>query len=560
MIGHIGPISGIAAHSARYVATAGYDNKVILWDALTRTALECGMHDHLANQCSFSQCGNYLVTASSDYTARIWDVPTLRLRSVLRGHRDDVEMAVFDSTSSRVATCSRDNTVKIFSLNGETICHMSGHDRDVISVAWAKNDKFIITSSDDGTIRRWDSSNGTLQEIIDLEGIETDTIVIRSDGLVIAGNDSGELVVIDNGQISRIKAHAAGIKRLIMEAGETRIASLSYDRKIIIWQLGNNGKLSQEVETTLPDIVWPRSAAFLSTSVMAFGTFGSCYALLDLTHNQWDVSTIEPDRSVNAVTWQDGHLFYVGDSGEVFKDGKSLFQTGSLCNFFVPIGKSLLTGGQSGAVWDVHKSKEIHRHQSPINCGTAFQKDNALWAILGTYTGQGILLKYSDTTIEHMGDIPLHKNAIKGIAVTGNHIFSVCASGAVAWHDIRTFQPKHVLENAHTRISNGCAPLNGNGFASIGRDLKLRIWDNKYDQACLETPHKNSIKCIAIDDSGRYIATGSYTGFIALYDNLEKSWIKTVRPTTSGISSLCALPNNKFAASSYDGKLYKIEI
>lgn len=32
---HIGPISGVAAFKGKWIATAGYDNQVILWDAAT---------------------------------------------------------------------------------------------------------------------------------------------------------------------------------------------------------------------------------------------------------------------------------------------------------------------------------------------------------------------------------------------------------------------------------------------------------------------------------------------------------------------------------------------
>ena len=53
MIEHTAPISGVDAYGTM-VATAGYDNRVILWDSITRTALAEGRHDHLANQCRFS--------------------------------------------------------------------------------------------------------------------------------------------------------------------------------------------------------------------------------------------------------------------------------------------------------------------------------------------------------------------------------------------------------------------------------------------------------------------------------------------------------------------------
>ena len=101
---HQGPIAGIAAHGD-LIATAGYDNKIILWNARLREALSRASHDHLVNHCSFSSDGRWLVSASSDYSARVWAIPSLRLHAVLPGHGDDVDMAVFSPDDRRIATC-----------------------------------------------------------------------------------------------------------------------------------------------------------------------------------------------------------------------------------------------------------------------------------------------------------------------------------------------------------------------------------------------------------------------------------------------------------------------
>lgn len=100
MIQHRGPISGIAAWQDTYVATAGYDNQVICWDQRTGQALSRSVHDHLANQCVFSPDGRHLLTSSSDYTARLWTVPDLRLVAVFADQADDVEMSVFHPSRS----------------------------------------------------------------------------------------------------------------------------------------------------------------------------------------------------------------------------------------------------------------------------------------------------------------------------------------------------------------------------------------------------------------------------------------------------------------------------
>src|SRR5690242_16443399 len=112
MIQHSGPISGIAAYRDKLIATAGYDSQVILWDQASGRALNRVWHDHLANQCSFSADGTRLVTSSSDYTARLWSVPGLRLLSLFNDQDDDVEMSVFHPARDLVATASRDHKLR----------------------------------------------------------------------------------------------------------------------------------------------------------------------------------------------------------------------------------------------------------------------------------------------------------------------------------------------------------------------------------------------------------------------------------------------------------------
>src|SRR5262249_55472963 len=134
MILHTSPISGIAAYRDTYVATAGYDNQIILWDSKTKVGLGRASHDHLVNQCRFSSCGRFLVSASSDYTARLWLVPELQLKTVLCGHDDDVEMAVICSKTRRIATASRDHLIRIFDFSGQLQGTLVGHSADVLSV------------------------------------------------------------------------------------------------------------------------------------------------------------------------------------------------------------------------------------------------------------------------------------------------------------------------------------------------------------------------------------------------------------------------------------------
>src|SRR5579862_492122 len=206
---HQGPIAGIAAHGD-LIATAGYDNKIILWDARKRKALSRGSHDHLVNSCTFISDGRWLVSASSDYSARVWDVPSLRLHSVLRGHGDDVDMAAFSPDDRRIVTCALDRRVRVFDLDGNCLHTMAGHTGNVLSLAWMQESRRVVTSGVDGTIREWDTELGIQIRKTDLE-VRTDSVEIGPDGVIYAGDDRGRIAIIEDGQPCFIGAHKAGV-------------------------------------------------------------------------------------------------------------------------------------------------------------------------------------------------------------------------------------------------------------------------------------------------------------------------------------------------------------
>lgn len=559
MIEHRSPISGIAAFGDKYVATAGYDNQVILWDQAKACALTRVVHDHLANQCGFSPDGTLLVTSSSDYTARLWTVPELRLRAVLNDQADDVEMSTFHPTRDLIATASRDHHVRVYDFDGALVRRFEGHTADVISVEWAGDGDELITSSDDGTVRRWSLATGGAVGMIDMGGVETDTISIGGDGTLYAGNDDGEIVVIRGTDTRAVPAHAAGIKRLVLDNRRNLMVSLSYDRTMLLWDT-SGGELTQIDKADIPDDVWPRSCAFAAGRTLVFGTFGATYRTYDYGAREWLAATVNPTYGLNAACAYAGSVYSIGDAGIALRDGQPHAELGSLCNFLTPLSSLVVTGGQLGKVMDALTGRVLHQHRSPLNCAARFTRNGEEHVIVGAYTGEGLVFRVTeDGQLRHVEDVRLHENAVKGVAASGGRLFSVCADTAVAWHDAQTLELVHRIDGAHDRIANACVGLSDGHFASVGRDLKLRLWAPDFSCTTVDTPHPNSIKCIAADPTGDLIATGSYHGHVALFDRAAGGWTAMLRPTTSGISSMAFdAGRGLFLASSYDGSVYEI--
>jgi toxoflavin biosynthesis protein ToxC len=561
VIRHHSPISGIAAYRDAFVATAGYDNQVILWNAADKSPVARSSHDHLANQVAFSPDGRYLLTSSSDYTARLWSLPGLKLVAVMADHEDDVEMSVFHPTEQLIATASRDHRVRVYGFDGSLQAVFEGHTADVISVEWAGDTRELISSSDDGTIKRWSLESGGKVADIDLGGVETDTVALASNGSIYAGNDEGEIIVIDGQGTSAHPAHDAGIKRLVLNSGRGLLVSLSYDRTLRVWD--TSAGLAPVTRATLPSDVWPRSCAFLNDTTLVFATFGSSYATYHMDSGSWDLDGISPTPGYNAVLPYDGTTLTIGDAGLLWQDGTERARAGSLCNFLTAAGNVVVTGGQMGVVFSALTGQPLYQHRSPLNCGAAFTRDGKPHVVIGTYTGEGLVFSVGDDgTLHHQATLPLHQNAVKGVAVSGDLIFSVCADTEAAWFSASTFAEAGRLPAAHGKIANGCAGLDDGAFASISRDLFLRIWTAPgAAPETVPTPHDHSIKSVAASSDGRFLATGGYNGMIAVYDRLTGSWPVVDRPTTAGISSISYdTHGRRFLCSSYDSAVHVVSV
>lgn len=558
MICHNGPISGVSA-SVKFVATAGYDNQVILWDRKTKTALARGLHDHLANRCEISADEKFLVSASSDYTARLWSLPEMQLQTVFGDHTDDVEMIRISPCGTKVVTGSQDSMVRVFSRDGVLLRKLQGHSGVVSACAWSADGKTLVSSGDDGTIRTWNADTGEQLRVIKLEDVQTDAIVITSQGVIFAGNDAGELIRIDGDRYERLAIHRAGIKNLAVSPDSSMVATMSYDRDLAL--VRTTGALSVDRKIPIPALIWARACVFQDRETLVFGTFGSSYASFNLRSGQWDFSRIHGTGCLNAVYSWKNELYAVGDAGRVLKFSsdpnqapKIVAEMGSLCNFLTASGDRLVCGGHLGQVYDALTGEVLLSLKSPIN--KAIPVGGFL--VIATYVGELAIARFTSSgSLELLGEYKVLSNAIKDLCADGMKVFCAGAASDIGIFDLDKMKVIETKLQAHANIVNSCASLGNGHFATVSRDLRLKLWRGVALTETIRSPHDHSIKCATVSKDGRYVATGSYDGKVAIYDRETKTWPVLKKVTAAGISSLTFA--DAFYASAYDGAIYRIE-
>jgi len=106
-------------------------------------------------------------TCSSDGTALIHFVEKPSQRQLMQAHAAEVNALAWSPDGKFIATCSQDNTAKIWAFAGDTvsIAHdLRGHSREVYTVKWSPLDKLsrVATASLDASVKIWDGDNGHL--------------------------------------------------------------------------------------------------------------------------------------------------------------------------------------------------------------------------------------------------------------------------------------------------------------------------------------------------------------------------------------------------------------
>ena len=140
------------------VVTASLDYTARLWDVATGAALAVLQgHTRGVSSAAFSPDGARVVTACSDNTARLWDVATGTSLAVLQGHTQTVASAAFSPDGARVVTASWDNTARLWDVTtGASLAVLQGHTQRVNSAAFSPDRTRVLTASSDTTARLWD--------------------------------------------------------------------------------------------------------------------------------------------------------------------------------------------------------------------------------------------------------------------------------------------------------------------------------------------------------------------------------------------------------------------
>jgi len=189
---------------------------------------------------AFSPDGARVVTASLDYTARLWDVATGAALAVLQGHTRGVSSAAFSPDGARVVTACSDNTARLWDVaTGASLAVLQGHTQTLTSAAFSPDGAWVVTACSDNTARLWDVTTGASLAVLQGHTQTVASAAFSPDGarVVTASWDNTARLwdVTTGASLAVLQGHTQRVNSAAFSPDRTRVLTASSDTTARLW-------------------------------------------------------------------------------------------------------------------------------------------------------------------------------------------------------------------------------------------------------------------------------------------------------------------------------------
>jgi WD40 repeat protein len=437
LAGHLGPVHSAAfSPDGTHVVTASTDKTARVWDLRSeRPTFLSLQHPDDVTSAAFSPDGTRVLTASKDGTTRVWDQRAERPRFVvLEGGKSPVTSASFSKDGTKVLTVSA-GSAWVWDLGGErpTFIELKGDGSLVLSASFSADRSHVVTALSNGTARVWDLRDDRPSFIVLGTALPAGSFVLfasasfNAEGTKVVAcmgaqtrvwdlrGEEPIAVPLESGRAGTLMGTLGQAVRAFasFDANGTHVVTASGDGMGLVWDLSGDRPTFVALEGHT-DVI---SAAFSadSTHVVTVSSDRSAW-VWDLRISKDPIDIIQGRKGPRVIAKLAGHRGSISSAS------------------FSADGAHVVTASDDGSarVWDL-------------------RGDRPSFFVLEGASGQAL-------------------------SADGAHVLTTSATGARVW-DLRGDRPNFVaLEGAHGPFDYALFSASGTHLLTASGEA-LRVWD-----------------------------------------------------------------------------------
>jgi WD40 repeat protein len=331
LVEHSGSVNWIAGdEDGKLIASASEDCSICIWRSDTWN-LRGKLQGHSKSVNIVKINKTLLISASSDKTIILWNLPSMTQISILSGHNDYIKTIAVSYDARLVASGSADKTIRVWStITRNIIGVLQGHTGEVNKVEISHDGKFIVSAGNDKTVRIWSIQDLQQEAVLygNFDVIYELALTYDSRYLVSAFHDGSLRIynIHENRQEAVLSGHTDGIKSLQISKDGRYIISGSDDKSIKLWDTTNyfyNCSIAQTCSSpALYGTQYPfRSARFVDAIISGFASSSPEVWMNDMMIVPYKLNVLHvlcyyniPDKLRSALN--DGCPIVINDNGE----------------------------------------------------------------------------------------------------------------------------------------------------------------------------------------------------------------------------------------------------
>ncbi|AFY53837.1 WD40 repeat-containing protein [Rivularia sp. PCC 7116] len=526
---------------------------------------------------AFNTTEEFLVTGSIDGEVCLWKWQTNQQVFKNHGHKTIVESVAFSLDSLKIASSSRDRSIKIWDAStGECILTLESPNQHTVKNLVFHRDGSKLFGYSNRSIISWDLNTGNSRILIESQS-RICSLILSEDDILIFGCDDGAIFVWDINTEELIDRFSTN-SGIILSLGHTKENDILTcgirDKIVTVWNLNNSESIeiqSQSYNISLIDI--SNNGKFLATgsgektikiwdidtglylqslsghlseiNAIAFGSKNQILATasVDRTVKIWDVTTGKCLKTLQ------GRADYV-HSAILSSDNRTIISGSQHTINFWDIDSQQ-------CIYTLFKTKDwlssliVSQDEKTIACANIGNEDNVIriWQINDLNNCLTTSNKIPSKILKG------HDDSIWSFAFNsdGKKIVSGSSDRTVKVWDSDTAQCLKTFYGHNRPVLSVSFSPDENIIASCGGHSIIKLWNVETGE-CFQTIQERASYIIKFNCNGLILASGHTSGIVKLWDTNSAKCLQTLGNFGKPIISLAfSYDGNFIAYGSYDG-------